>query len=101
MKPTPFMIRVLNEIHLASEENRFTSPAWIAHDVFPRDHPGWQRSCKCGRNGTTQGSGLVMMIGGYLGKLAKAGLVTRFRDCNRLTCDGFAMLKDHADLLEA
>lgn len=48
-------------------------PAWFAHLWFPRDHPGWSRSCKCGPYGSTRGSGLVMWAGGYLGRLCRTG----------------------------
>lgn len=62
-----FQIRVLRAVEEANKNGRFTSPSWIANAVFPSDHPGWSRSCKCGPYGSTRGSGLVMMMGGYLG----------------------------------
>lgn len=52
------------------------SPSEFAHQYFPRDHDGWQRSCKCGAYGSHRGGGLVLWAGGWLGKLRAQGLVT-------------------------
>lgn len=107
MKPTQFMIRVLDAINSANSERQFTSPSWIANRVFPRDHPGWKRSCKCGAYGSTKGSGLVMMMGGYIGKLSHATppLVVRgySNDDVRtyLTLAGENVLRDNRQLMDA
>jgi len=109
MKPSPFVIRVLYAISEQVRRKRFTSPAWIAHEVFPADHPGWTRSCKCGPYGSTRGSGLVMMMGGFLGKLkhSEPPLVESWWDSGAtnqhhcLSQAGEEMLKKHKDLLPA
>lgn len=56
-----------------------THPAHLAHLLWPGD-PGWSRSMKCGRNenGLQKGAGLMMAAGGYLGRLAKAGLIFNY-----------------------
>lgn len=94
MKPNPFLFQVLQALADAEDKGRFSTPKWIADEVFPKDHPGWQRSCKCGPYGSHRGSGLVMMMGGYLGKLRKAGLVDRYHGKNTLTSAGRKMLKE-------
>lgn len=53
------------------------TPAQFARQYFPKDHPGWNRHCKCGPKGTHCGSGLVMWAGGFLGKLCREGLACR------------------------
>lgn len=107
MKPTIFLIRVLNAIEEANNAKGYTSPSWIANKVFPRDHPGWMRSCKCGPYGSTTGSGLIMMMGGYLGKLKHASppLVSVTYDGNGnsshiLTIKGREVLTANKSLLE-
>lgn len=105
LNPSPFLIRVLAAIDEASRNDRFTSPGFIANAVFPRDHPGWSRSCKCGPYGSTRGSGLVMMMGGYLGKLKRAEqplVESHWTGHNRqhtLTDAGERMLLDNKHLL--
>ncbi len=51
-------------------------PRDFAHKYFPRDHPGWGKPCKCGR-GVHAGGGLVLWAGGWLGRLARKGVVRR------------------------
>lgn len=105
LRPSPFLIRVLNAVEEADSKGGFTSPAWIANAVFPDDHPGWTRSCKCGPYGSHRGSGLVMMMGGYLGKLKRADpplVESWYRGSDRghrLTAEGRAMLKVNKEML--
>jgi hypothetical protein len=94
MKVTPFMVRVLRAVAESEKKRRFSSPSWIASAVFPDDHPGWRRVCKCGPYGSTRGSGLVMMMGGYLGKLHRAKLVYRFGNETRITHEGRKVLEE-------
>jgi hypothetical protein len=47
------------------------SPAWFAHHYFPEDHPGWKRVGRCGPNGSTTGTGLILAAAGLLGKLRR------------------------------
>jgi len=37
----------------------------------------WQKSYKCGKNGSRRGTGMWLAAGSYLAKLAKAGYVNR------------------------
>lgn len=48
----------------------------FARRMWP-DSPGWQRPAKCGPKGSHRGGGMCLAGGGYLGKLAKAGLAVR------------------------
>lgn len=105
MKVSSFLIRVLNDIVTAKANGSYLTPYWIASRVFPDDHPGWLRSCKCGAYGSTRGSGLVMFMGGYLGKLRKAGLITEWYDIHQnrniaLTVKGERVYKENLKLLE-
>lgn len=105
MKPSAFMVRVLSVIQKKHKEDSFQTPYWIASEVFPDDHPGWLRSCKCGAYGSTRGSGLIMFMGGYLGKLRKSDIVCEWYDThdNRkmaLTAKGQKILADNISLLD-
>jgi hypothetical protein len=106
MKATAFLIRVLDIIDRRDRERGFTTPSWIANEVFPRNHPGWSRSCKCGPYGSTKGSGLVMFMGGYLGKLKTCDpplVYSRWLDGHAkhwLSADGLDMLEANRHLLE-
>ncbi len=104
MKPSKFLIAVLNALDQAAKDNTFTSPHWIAVKVFPRNHPGWQRRTKAGPSGTRKGGGMDLFMGGYLGKLNRAKLVaTKFTRHDRvllLTDAGRDMLESNRHLLE-
>jgi hypothetical protein len=106
MLPTPFLIRVLHVVKTRFDGGKFTTPSYIAGEVFPEDHPGWRRSCKCGAYGSTKGSGLVMMMGGYLGKLKRGEtplVCSWWKDSTQIHClttDGDKMLRDNIAMLE-
>jgi hypothetical protein len=82
MKTTPFLLKVLVAVQRCVDARGTAPPAWVARRVFPPDHPGWKRICKCGPKGSTRGSGLRMFMGGYLGKLRNLDepLIHGFRD---------------------
>lgn len=86
---TPTMIRSLEIL----ADNEPLMPSEFANLFFPRNHPGWTRSCKCGAYGSTTGSGLVMWAGGWLGKLRKKGLVQRHHDRAR-RYDSFVLTEE-------
>ena len=47
---------------------------YFAAAMWP-DSEGWQRYKKCGKNGVHQGGGMYSAAGGFLGRLARRGLV--------------------------
>lgn len=107
MKLSPFLIRVLDVLQRRSANDEYMTPKFIALEVFTRDHPGWQRSCKCGAYGSTRGSGLIMFMGGYLGRLRRAKLIEEnwMTKENRrrkfwLTVAGQKLLADNQELLK-
>lgn len=53
-------------------------PREFAALMWP-DSPGWKRHSKCGPKGVSQGGGMRLAAGGYLGRLRKRGLVNYVR----------------------
>ena len=47
------------------------TPGWFAQHYFPEDHEGWRRVAKCGPQGSTTGTGLILAAAGLLGKLRR------------------------------
>lgn len=93
MKVSEFLLRVLRDLEIAEKDKQWSTPRYVAGRIFPKDHPGWRRSCKCGPNGSHRGSGLVLFMGGYLGKLRRDDLVHQGRDrSNVLTNKGRELL---------
>jgi hypothetical protein len=57
-------------------KNKNVRPGYFARLMWP-DAAGWKRSTKAGAKGITKGGGMRLAAGGYLGKLAKTGLIER------------------------
>lgn len=62
-------------------------PREFARRMWP-DSPRWQVHVKCGPNGSHRGGGMYLAGGGYLGKLARLGLISRGRDGYALSSAG-------------
>jgi len=55
-------------------------PREFAKAMWP-DSPGWQRSVKCGPNGSHRGGGMYTTGGAYLARLVRAGWARKnYRD---------------------
>lgn len=72
-------------------ENEITSASQFARFMWP-DSPAWKRHGRCGPNGVTQGTGIQLAGGAYLGKLRQRKLISQLYPA-RLTEAGKALIK--------
>lgn len=73
-------------------------PRAFARHLWGRDHEGWDRVGKCGAQGSTTGTGLVLSAGGYLGRLRQKGWTMRvgeYLEKHIITLSGRAALREH------